>query len=219
MKKKIIVFDVDGTLLNTIPTIAYHTNRALKEFGYRELEINDYRYILGYGAHFLIENAIKIASGEKKTEEEIQRVLKVYDKYYREDPIYLTKPYDGIEDVLNEIKERDYLLACFSNKQHHVLVDVIEKVFGKDTFDYVLGQKDGIKPKPDPSGLNSILSYANLDKKDAVFIGDTEVDVNTGVNGGVYTIAVAWGFRTYNDLKDLNYDVLIKNTKEILENI
>ena len=217
--KKIVIFDVDGTIINTLPTISYHVNTALKEHGFDPIEENRYRYILGYGADYLIDEALKMSTGESQDEEIKNKVLETYNGYYRAQPIYLTEPYEGIKDVLSTLKEKGYYTACFSNKAHYILEGVISEFFGDNVFDVVLGEKEGVNVKPDPQGLFNILDSLGLDKDEAIFIGDTEVDIKTGENAGVFTIGVTWGFRSYEDIKDLSADVIIDEVKDILEYI
>lgn len=210
-----VIFDVDGTLLNTVPTIAFHVNRALKECGYRTLEVQDYNHILGYGARYLIDHALQLSSGEKKSAEEVKRVMDIYNGYYISDPLYLTKPYDGIVDVIKELKDRGVKIACFSNKTHSILLEVIGQMFGEGEFDEVLGQVDGVKEKPDPTGMYNIMDKLGLDKSEVIFVGDTEVDIKTGTNAGTFTLAVTWGFRDREEIEGLGEDAIIDDAREI----
>ena len=214
--KKLVIFDVDGTILNTIPTISYHVNSSLEHFGLKKLDESQYRYILGYGSYYLINEAIKLSKGEYLEKNEVEEVLNYYDKLYRDNPLYLTESYDGIEDLFRELKKRGYLLACYSNKQHGVLTKVIDQFYNENWFEYVLGQKKGMIGKPDPKGLYDILEHLNISKEEAILIGDTEVDINTGKNAGVYTIACTWGFRTKEDLEKLSPNAIIGEAKEVL---
>lgn len=217
--KKLIIFDVDGTILDTIPTISYHVNRALEKFSFKALREDQYTYILGYGPRYLIDQALFLSTGKRQDESLIEEVLTYYDKSYGEDPIYLTKPYGGINELLLDLKERGYLLSLFSNKQDGVLKSIIKEIYGEDFFDFILGKRPDLKRKPNGEGLIYILDSLKVKREDAILIGDTEVDIKTGKNANVFTLACTWGFRTREDLEKEKADGIIDGVSEILEYI
>lgn len=212
---KLIAFDVDGTLLDTLDTITYHVNDTLVDYGFKE--VNDAKYmlsILGYGSRYLIEKSIQYHEKDYDNEEKIEEVLQEYTKRYNANPSYLTKVYPGLEDLVKYLKDKGYLVAAYSNKPDNVLRPLMEDIFKKGLFDHIEGQKDGAPSKPHPQVLNSIIDMFNLDKKKVVYVGDSDVDVETAKNAGVVSLAVSWGFRSRDFLEKLNPDYLVDTAEE-----
>lgn len=213
---KLIAFDVDGTILDTLDTIIHHVNESLHENGFYRIDDKDYvRKALGYGSRFLIEKALIFPYNHIYDKNLTQEILEYYTKRYNSDPTYLTKPYEGILDLLNYIKSKDYILVAYSNKPDVVLQPLIKELFDENLFDLILGYKEGYKSKPDPTVLNEILDRMNISKEEAVYIGDSEVDMETGYNAKVKTIAVTWGFRDRDFLEKTTADYIVDNTEEL----
>ncbi|MDO4594240.1 MAG: HAD family hydrolase [Tissierellia bacterium] len=207
------IFDVDGTILDTVNSIQYHANKTFKKYNLGSLEREDYERFLGNGAKYMIDKALdKLGEFNLEKREEI---LKIYNKSYDQNPSYLTKAYPKIKEVLKKLKEENTLVA-FSNKPHSTLTKVIKDVFGEDLFDYVLGQSDRYKRKPSPEGIYIIKDRFRVNSDEILYFGDSEVDILCGKNAGVFTIACSWGFRDRKFLEKQNADLIIDDAKEIL---
>lgn len=212
--KKLCVFDLDGTLMNTIPAISYFGNSALTKFGFPEIEPDRYKLLVGNGRDLLIHRML--AETGNDTEENYNNVGKAYDTAYEADPLYKTAPYDGVLDLLDTLKEKGFTLAVLSNKPDNVTQDVVRLFFG-ERFDVIAGQKKGVNPKPDPAGVFAILDELKMTADEAYFIGDTYVDISTGKNAGIESIGVLWGFRDRDELEGAGADHIVAKASEILD--
>ena len=212
--KKLCVFDLDGTLMNTIPAISHFGNSALKKFGFPEIEPNRYKLLVGNGRDLLIHRML--AESGNDTEENYNNVGKAYDTAYEADPLYKTAPYDGVLNLLDTLKEKGFTLAVLSNKPDNVTQDVVRLFFG-ERFDVIAGQKKGVAPKPDPAGVYAILDELKMTAEESYFIGDTYVDISTGKNAGIESIGVLWGFRDREELTNAGADHIVAKAEEILD--
>ena len=212
--KKLCVFDLDGTLMNTIPAISHFGNSALKKFGFPEIEPNRYKLLVGNGRDLLIHRML--AESGNDTEENYNNVGKAYDTAYEADPLYKTAPYDGVLNLLDTLKEKGFTLAVLSNKPDNVTQDVVRLFFG-ERFDVIAGQKKGVAPKPDPAGVYAILDELKMTAEESYFIGDTYVDITTGKNAGIESIGVLWGFRDREELTNAGADHIVAKAEEILD--
>ena len=211
---KLCIFDLDGTLMNTIPAISHFGNTALKKFGFPEIEPDRYKILVGNGRDLLIHRML--AEFDADTEENFENVGKAYDAGYEADPLYKTAPYDGILDLLDTLKEKGLTLAVLSNKPDNVTQDVVRLFFG-DRFDIIAGQKPGVAPKPDPAGVYAILNELEISAEESFFIGDTYVDISTGKNAGIESIGVLWGFRDEAELTNAGADYIVDKASKILD--
>lgn len=213
--KKIAIFDLDGTLSDSIESMKYCADRALAPLGYGPFSRKDYQYFVGDGAEKLIRRVL-VASGDEKQvhfEEAMQR----YREYFAVDCMYQVKPYEGIPELLAALKEKELRLAVLSNKPHEQTVMVVETLFGKGYFDWIQGQKPGIPLKPDLAGVYGILDAFSFQPSETVYLGDTATDMKTGKNAGAFTVGVLWGFREREELEEAKADALIKSPLELLE--
>ncbi|MDO4701589.1 MAG: HAD family hydrolase [Erysipelotrichaceae bacterium] len=206
--KKALIFDLDGTILDTLEDIHYHLNQALLAFDYKQLTIEEVSSIVGYGFYSLVKNAIK-----SEDQQLISKVLNFYLNSYEQSPNLYTKPYAGIVDLLNTLKE-EYLLFVVSNKQDDSVQKLVHLHF-KDVFIEAIGNKAPFKPKPDPDMVQYILGKYHIQQEDCIYIGDTEVDILTANHAGMPCIGCLWGFRSKEEL--LSYDVkyLVDHPSEI----
>lgn len=210
---KAVIFDLDGTLLDTIKSIELCGNKALKEYGYEPIPREKYCYFAGDGAKELVCRMLR-----ERGDEELKDLDKVYEKYcefFQTDCLYQVDPYEGIPELLEKMKEAGMKMAVLSNKPHGRTVDVIEKFFGKGYFDWVQGQKDGLPKKPSPKGALEIVEKWRMDPKDCLYVGDTDTDMKTGKSAGMYTVGVLWGFRNRKELEENGADVIIEKPKEL----
>lgn len=212
---KIAIFDLDGTLLDTLKDLADACNYALRINNYPEHEINKYKYFVGNGTYKLVERALP---EDKRTEEVICKVLRDFNGYYEIHKNDSTKPYEGINDLLNKLKENGVETAVVSNKPHDFAVDIVNKYF-KDKFNIVFGKRKDYPAKPDPISVLEVIDKLNATKEEVIYIGDSNVDMYTGKNAEIYTVGVAWGFRGSDELISAGADEIAYNTEELLNKI
>lgn len=212
MMTKLCIFDLDGTLTNTIPAISHFGNSALLKFGFPEIPVDKYKLLVGNGRDILIHRMLKEVGAD--TPENFVNVGKAYDAGYEADPLYKTAPYDGICDLLDKLKGAGIKIAVLTNKPDNVAQDVVKLFFG-DRFDLIVGQKSGVKIKPDPEGAFFIARELGAKAQETVFVGDTYVDISTGKNAGMKSIGVLWGFRDESELLGAGADYIVAHPSEI----
>ena len=215
--KKAVIFDLDGTLTNTLKSLWKSTNMALATAGLPPHEIDSYKYFAGNGAKELIRKSL-IADGDTELVH-FDSVMEAYNRIFEEYCMYKVKPYDGIPELLKALKEKGLHLAVNSNKPQPRTVDVVEEIFGKDTFDLLVGQCEERRRKPAPDGVNYILEQLHLNKEDVLYIGDTCTDMQTGKSAGVFTVGALWGFRDRQELVENHADAIIEKPLELLQYI
>lgn len=215
--KKAVIFDLDGTLTNTLKSLWKSTNMALATAGLPPHEIDSYKYFAGNGAKELIRKSL-IADGDTELVH-FDSVMEAYNRIFEEYCMYEVKPYDGIRELLKALKEKGLHLAVNSNKPQPRTIDVVEEIFGKDTFDLLVGQCEERRRKPAPDGVNYILEQLHLNKEDVLYIGDTCTDMQTGKSAGVFTVGALWGFRDRQELVENHADAIIEKPLELLQYI
>ena len=183
--------------------------------GLSEITREQCQSFVGNGARYLMDKSIRAAGDEDG--ERLDEAMEVYGRIFDENCTYHVTPYDGIVDILSELHKREIRLAVLSNKPHRQTVKVAETIFGKDTFDVVQGQQEGIKRKPAPDGIYAVLDQLSVSKEECLYVGDSEVDIATGKNAGVKTVSVAWGFRTEEELKESGASLLIHEPGELID--
>lgn len=211
---KAVIFDLDGTLLNTIGTICYYGNKALSAFGFAEATEEEYKYFVGNGAVRLIERAL--GKSGKWTKEDFYNVYNYYNEIYNAEPLYLTKTFPGIDTCLKALKSKGILIGVLSNKPDEAVRGVVENFF-EGLFDCVSGSKDGVPLKPDPTAAENMLIKLGADKSSSAFVGDSGVDMLTGNAAHLHTIGVNWGFRTEDELKKAGAEHIVSSPDEILK--
>lgn len=212
--KKLVIFDLDGTLTNTLKSIQKSANMALEAFGFAPYEEDRYRYFVGNGSAELIRQCL-LNDGDTGLLH-FDEVMKKYEEIFATYCMYEVRPYGGILELLTELKSKGFLLAVNSNKPQAQAEDVIASVFGRDMFDVVAGQVTERPRKPAPDGVNYILSKLGVTCDEAVYLGDTGIDMQTGNSAGLFTIGALWGFRDREELEQHHADALIQSPKELL---
>jgi phosphoglycolate phosphatase len=195
---KLIIFDLDGTLLNTISDLAHSTNYALKKNGFPTHPIEAYKYFVGNGINNLFERALPEG---RKTEENINSIRKEFLPYYENHNTEYTQPYEGIPRLLKFVRSKGLKTAVASNKYQQATEKLINRFFPEIDFSSVFGQREGIPVKPDPTIVYEILSVAAIPATDALYVGDSGVDMKTALNAGVTSVGVTWGFRSRSELE------------------
>lgn len=212
--KKLVIFDLDGTLLNTIADLAAATNYALTQFGYPTHSTDAYRFFVGNGINKLFERALPETA---RTPENVLRIRSKFVPYYNVHNADLSRPYPGIENLLNLLQQHHIQIAVASNKYQEATAKLIEQYFPTIRFTAVFGQRDNVPTKPDPQVVNEIIQLAGVCKEEVVYIGDSGVDMQTGLNAQVTTVGVCWGFRPKSELQEFHPDYLAEKPEEIAQ--
>lgn len=213
MNVRACIFDLDGTILYTLDSIALAGNRMLRELGFPEQPVDDYRYYCGDGADNLVKRCLKKVDGY--TEENFRSGCILNRKFLAEQPSYGVHPYEGMQEILQELKKQGIRLAVFSNKPDDAAQEAVEGSYG-DLFDIVRGQIRGIPIKPDPRGALYIAQELEVSPGQCLYFGDTWTDMQTGKSAGMETIGVLWGYRDERELVDNGADRIIREPAEIL---
>ena len=211
---KACIFDLDGTLANTLPTLVHFVNRALFECGYDTLESDCIRMLVGSGADKLMRDSLTASKGGY-TEDEVAALRKAYDNGYDNAPMYLTEAYDGMVETVLKLKEHGLKLGVLSNKPHYLTTQVVQALF-PDLFDVCYGQRAEIARKPSPDGALLIAEELGVRPEECLYLGDTGVDMKTGHAAGMTTVGVLWGFRPKSELEAYNAEHFIGHPSEIL---
>lgn len=217
------VFDLDGTLIDSYKTIGKLFNITLEKNNLPPLDLELYRYLLGDGAKALVEKGLKRSleiKGEFISEEEFvkiqDRIYPEYIEFYNTFDDDITKPFDCIKSTLNILKGWGKKLAICTNKPQPATDIIVDKIFGKDYFDMVIGMTEERPRKPDPKVLKDIIDNFNIDKSRVAYFGDTSVDMITGRNAEVFTVGVTWGFRGKEELMANGANKIIDRQMDIL---
>lgn len=212
---KTILFDLDGTLADSLESIAFCANKTLQVLGLGPIEKDAYRYLVGDGAAKLIERAL-LKCGDSNLRL-FDRAFAEYTAVFEKHCMYRVRPYPGITETLQALKQAGVQTAVLSNKPHERTVKVIRDLFGDNIFDVVLGQKPEIKRKPSPEGVYAILDMLQADKDQVLYLGDTDTDMKTGKSAGVFTVGALWGFRDRTELEKNGADAVIERPEELLK--
>ncbi|MCR5626813.1 MAG: HAD family hydrolase [Lachnospiraceae bacterium] len=212
---KAAIFDLDGTLNDTLEAIAYCTNKTLAEFGLDSVPIERFKTFVGDGARNQINRVCAYLC--VKDEDLINRIYERYLQIFKVDCMYKVHPYDGIPELLKELKERGIKLGVLSNKPDMMTQKTIEDVFGTEVFDRVRGQFDGFPIKPAPDGALALAKDFNAEPYECIYLGDTNTDMKTGKSAGMYTVGVLWGFRDEKELRETHADAIIEHPLQVLK--
>lgn len=214
--KKVVIFDLDGTLLNTLDDLADSTNYALSRFGYPTRTIDEVRQFVGNGVAKLIERAIP----EGKNNPNFEKCLAIFKENYAQNMYNKTAPYNGIIEMLSNLKSKGIKIAVVSNKFDLAVKELCKKYF-EGFIDFAAGENEaqGIKKKPAPDTVISVLNEFNFAPEDAVYVGDSDVDIMTAKNSKMPCISVTWGFRDEKFLLENGATILINAPSEIYNHL
>ena len=211
---KACIFDLDGTLADTLESMAYVTNEIMQKYGLKTLPTDNFRYYSGEGADMLMQRALKDAGDKELIHYEEGRRL--YREMFAADPMYKVVPYEGMPETLKELKKRGIRLAVCSNKPHPAAVKVIAQLYGDD-FDMVLGQSDAIRRKPAPDGPLMIAGKFGVRPEECMYVGDTSTDMKTGKAAGMFTVGALWGFRDREELNANGADLVAEHPTDLVK--
>ncbi len=208
-----VIFDLDGTLLNTVEDIMDSCNIALKKLGYPIHSLKEYEQFIGEGMEELVRKALP---ENKRNEESIKVCLKLLREEYKKRYHNKTKPYNGIKEVLKTLQNRGVKMAVFSNKPDDFTLSATRYYFSEIDFREVLGAKEGNPKKPDPYGANLIIARMNIPKENIAYLGDSKTDIMTAKNSGVLSVGAEWGFRGKEELIRAGADFTVKTPEEFI---
>ena len=211
--QKLIIFDLDGTLLDSLPDISDCLNKTLEKFGYKTHDRSSVMQFIGHGAR----NLVKYALPNGTCDEEIDRLLKYYNEIYTNSGSPKTKLFDGVKEIVKTLASRGYKMAILTNKPQMTTDAIFNEYMSDMPIDLVIGQREGVKIKPDPTVTNSILEKFGVEKQNAYFVGDGETDVLTAINAGINGVAVLWGYRSKEQLKDAGASIFVNSPQEFLD--
>lgn len=210
MRYKLAIFDMDGTILNTIDDLAASLNFALEKCGYSARTTDEVLSFVGNGIGKLIERGVP----QGCTPEETDKVFSVFMEHYAVHCADRTAPYSGITGLLENLRRNGCLTAVVSNKADSAVKELCERYF-PGLFDYAVGERSGILRKPAPDSVNEVLDKLGTDRENAVYIGDSEVDIETAKNAGMDSIIVEWGFRKKDFLIEKGAETIVSSPGEI----
>lgn len=211
---KACIFDLDGTLTDTLESLTYSVNATLKELGLSQITDTQCKSFVGNGARRLIEQSLQAAGDPDAIR--IEEAMEVYGRIFKKYCTYHVAPYEGIVDMLDELKRQDVQLAVLSNKPHLQTKDVVATFFEEGTFSIVYGQQEGVPRKPDPAAVHMILEELDVSKEECLYIGDSDVDMQTGCAAGVPAVGVTWGFRSRDVLASHGATYIVDKPEEII---
>jgi len=212
MKKKLLIFDLDGTIADTIYSIRDGVNMAMDKYGFPRREYEDIRQAIGNGARMLVK--LSMPEGLRDDELLVDAVLNDFDRFYDETYANIDGCYDGMGEAMRELRARGYRIAVLSNKQDTYVKRIIEFLFPDGTVEYAAGQAE-LPRKPDPTVALMIAERFGVLPSECAFIGDSDVDVMTAKNAGMYSVACSWGYRPRKEL--VGADIVIDRPIELLK--
>ena len=213
MHFKAILFDLDGTLLDTLEDLGNAANRVLDKYGFPTHTMADYRYFVGDGVVTLMNRALP---EDKRNNDTIQICVKTFREEYGKSWNVKTRPYDGVPEMLDALVTHGLKMAVLSNKPDEFTKLCVTEFLPKWAFDIVLGQRNSLPLKPDPAGALEIAKCLDVPSSNFIYLGDTAIDMKTAVSAGMFPVGALWGFRTGKELLENGAQALIKRPQEIL---
>ena len=211
---KACIFDLDGTLTDTLESLTYSVNKTLGEMDLPPITADECESFVGNGARVLMECSLRVAGEENM--DRLEEAMERYGRIFDANCTYHVTPYEGVEEMLRGLKEKGIRLGVLSNKPHRQTVKVVREIFGENVFDFAQGQQEQVPRKPDPAGVLRLLEEMLVTRDECLYVGDSEVDIQTGRNAGVRTISVTWGFRTREVLVAAGAGTIIDIPEELL---
>ena len=212
---KTCIFDLDGTIADTVESIAHAGNRVLEQFGLEPRPVKDYNYYAGTGIDMALKRALADAGDAEGNY--WKQGIPLIRKYFAEDPLYHVRPFQGMPETLQELKAQGISLGVFTNKPHEEAIHVVQALYGKSMFDRIQGQTEEIPMKPAPDGALKIAGEFHVKPEECMYFGDTNTDMQTGRAAGMFTVGVTWGFRPRKELVENHAMALIDTPAEILQ--
>ena len=210
---KAVIFDLDGTLLNTLKDIVESLNKVLRDYKFDTHSYDEYKYFIGNGAKTLIDRVVPKDTLESTKEDILKRYISVYEKHQYDK----TCIYEGIENLLLKLNELGISISVLSNKPHNATVSIINHYFSDIKFQCVFGQRHGIPIKPDITSAMEISKIINIKPCEIIYLGDSNVDMKTAVSSGMFPVGALWGFRTKHELLENGAKKVISHPLDLLE--
>lgn len=208
-----VIFDLDGTLLNTLDDLGDAGNYTCRQMGWPEHPMDAYKYFVGNGMEKLVE---RFTPQEHRTPGILKEVLDIFIPFYNLHKEDKTLPYDGITETLDRLKKAGIKMAVLTNKADHLARPVVEQYF-PGQFDFVQGALPGQSTKPNPTLLHQLMEKMGATQENTLFVGDSNVDIRTAINGGLTGCGVLWGFRTRQELVEEGADILVETPRQLAE--
>lgn len=207
---KAVIFDLDGTILNTLNDLFYSTNYALEQYNLKNRTYEEIRCFVGNGVRVLIEKAVG-----NENQHLVEDVLKTFKMHYQAHSLDHIRPYQCVDEVLKKLNKKGIKLAVVTNKFDAAAQEIVNKYF-PNIFDIVLGETKELNRKPHPDMCNYVLNKLGVKSSETLYIGDSEVDILTAQNANLKCISCSWGFRTKKELMESGASIIIDNPREIL---
>ena len=210
--RKAVIFDLDGTLLDTLTDIMESVNQVLGSYGFPEHNLQAYKYFIGQGIEVLTRRAFP----DSVQGDDFEKYLAEVKRVYSERQTLRTRPYEGVEDMLRQLNAMNISINILSNKPHEFAVPTVRHFFPDIRFDYVLGSRENVPRKPAPDAVFEILQGIGLTAAECLYVGDTVTDMLTAVAAGLDPVGVSWGFRTVDELQNAGAKWIIDHPKELI---
>ena len=211
------VFDLDGTLVDSLADLADAANAMLISYGFRAHDVDAYRYFVGNGSRKLIERILP--EGRSRDTAFVDEALARYKECYAERLLNQTKPYDGIPEMLDELRRRGIPMAICTNKHRNAAETIVERLFPKNMFEEVVGDSHALPRKPDPQKVLHIAERMGVSPASTAYFGDTAVDMDTAHNAGALAVGVLWGFRPQEELTAHGAQILLSHPRELFQKL
>jgi len=208
-----VIFDLDGTLLDTLQDLALSVNAVLRKHSYPEHRVEAYRYFVGEGIETMVQRTLPAVVEEEKLKKLVAEVSQEYSRRWDEH----TRPYRGIPEMLDQLEELEIPMSILSNKPHHFTLLTVENLLSLWNFKEVKGVSEETPRKPDPAGALQIAHNFQVNPENIAYLGDTATDMQTAVSAGMYPVGVMWGFRSAEELRENGAQLLVSHPREVEE--